>query len=239
RHGRDAARYVRDMFDHFGTRTVTRPWGELTRWRLFDLPWEPEPLRSSSVDGRPGRVLSTHGRDAALVGHEELQAEIYRVLSNYVQEGRANRLILMHGPNGSAKSTVAACILRALEHYSSLDEGALYRFHWVFPSRKTMRGSIGFGGEVKASAAGASSAPLDDDQIDARLVIELRDHPLFLIPVADRRALLQRLYTDAGAKEPPPEWLVSGKLSHKNQQVYEALLVSNNGSLAETLRHVQ
>ena len=49
----------------------------------------------------------------------------YRSLCNFVQEGRANRLILMHGPNGSAKSTVAACMLRALEHYSSLDEGAL------------------------------------------------------------------------------------------------------------------
>ena len=40
RHGRDASRYVRDMFDHFGTRTVKKPWGELTRYCLFDLPWD-------------------------------------------------------------------------------------------------------------------------------------------------------------------------------------------------------
>src|SRR6185369_11737087 len=135
---------------------------------------------------------SHHGREAPLVGHEELQAELYRSLSNFVQEGRANRLVLMHGPNGSAKSTAAACVLRALEHYSTLDEGALYRFHWVFPSRKTMRGSIGFGGEGGGSSAsdGTSYAHLDDDQIDARLVIELRDHPLFLLPVPERRALV-------------------------------------------------
>lgn len=234
RHGRDAARYVRDMFDHFGTRTVARPWGELTRYRLFDLPWEPE------IPSTHGYVPARHGRDAALVGHEELQAEIYRVLSNFVREGRANRLMLMHGPNGSAKSTAAACILRALEHYSTIDEGALYRFHWVFPSRKTVRGSIGFGGSQKPSAAeGQSYAHLGEDEIDARLVIELRDHPLFLIPVPERRALLQQLYEDAGAREVPPDWLSSGKLSHKNQQVYEALLVSNGGSLAEVLRHVQ
>jgi predicted Ser/Thr protein kinase len=234
RYGRDAARYVRDMFDHFGTRTVTRPWGELTRFRLFDLPWE----EASPETGISEQSLYK-SRDAVLVGHEDLQSEVYRVLSNFAQEGRANRLILMHGPNGSAKSTVAACILRALEHYSTLDDGALYRFHWVFPSRKTMRGSIGFGGEVKASAAGASYAHLDDDQIDARLVMELRDHPLFLLPVPERRKLVQRLYDDAKAKEPPPDWLMSGRLSHKNQQVFEALLVASNGSLAETLRYVQ
>ena len=150
-----------------------------------------------------------HQREFALVGHEELQAEIYRSLSNFVQEGRANRLILMHGPNGSAKSTVAACILRALEHYSTLEEGALYRFHWVFPSRKTVRGSIGFGGRRgKAGSradAGQSYAHLDDDQIDSRLVIELRDHPLFLLPIPERRALVQRLYDaagDEGARRP-------------------------------------
>jgi predicted Ser/Thr protein kinase len=242
RHGRDAPRYVRDMFDHFGTRTVARPWGELTRYNLFDLAWEPEPQSPVPPDApeQIRRVPARHGRDAALVGHEELQAEIYRVLSNFVREGRANRLVLMHGPNGSAKSTAAACILRALEHYSMLDEGALYRFHWVFPSRKTVRGSIGFGGSNKPSAAeGASYAHLGEDEIDTRLVIELRDHPLFLVPLPERRAMLQRLYEDAGAKEPPPDWLLSGKLSHKNQQVFEALLVSNNGSLAETLRHVQ
>jgi predicted Ser/Thr protein kinase len=229
RHGRDAARYVRDMFDHFGTTSVPRPWGQLTRYRLFDLPWEAE--------ATPGRGY--HGRDAALVGHEEVQGEVYRALSNFVREGRANRLVLLHGPNGSAKSTVAACILRALEHYSALDEGALYRFHWVFPSRKTVRGAIGFGAGVKASSGGASFAHLAEDQIDARLVMELRDHPLFLLPVPDRRALVERLWSTCGAVEPPPDWLMNGRLSHKSQQVFEALLASYGGSLAETLRHVQ
>jgi len=35
--------------------------------------------------------------------------------------------------------------MAALQHYSGLDEGALYRFHWVFPSNKTIRGALGFG----------------------------------------------------------------------------------------------
>jgi hypothetical protein len=42
---------------------------------LFDLPWEPDASDAS------------HGRDTALVGHEDLQQETYRALSNFVQEG--------------------------------------------------------------------------------------------------------------------------------------------------------
>jgi predicted Ser/Thr protein kinase len=222
RYGRDAATYARDMFEHYGTVELDKPWGKARRFKLFDLPWESR----------------NEGREAQLVGHEELQAALFRAISNFVQEGRANRLVLMHGPNGSAKSTTAGCILRALEHYSTTEEGALYRFHWVFPSRKTTRGSIGFGEAApRIDDSMESYAHLADDQIDARLVMEIRDHPLFLIPVAERRPLLTRLFGAVG--QPVPAWLLTGQLSHKNQQVFEALMMAENGSLSRTLRHVQ
>src|ERR1019366_7033061 len=143
RHSRDASRYLRDVFDHYGKTAVVHPWGEFTRFNLFDLPWEP------AAKG----VYRPLPR-GALIGQEQVQEELYRALSNFAREGRPNRLILLHGPNGSAKSTIASCVMAALEHYSTLDEGALYRFHWVFPSQKTIRGALGFassGGE-KSSA---------------------------------------------------------------------------------------
>jgi len=130
-------------------------------------------------------------------------------------------------------------MLRALEHYSSTDQGAVYRFHWVFPSQKTIRGSIGFGGPRSAGAVGTSYAHLDEDQIDARLFIEIRDHPLFLLPVLERRQLLDDIHPKGDRSQRPPDWLLRGRLSHKSQQVYEALLSSYKGSLAEVLRHVQ
>jgi predicted Ser/Thr protein kinase len=224
RYGRDAATYVRDMFDHYGTDTIDKPWGKLVRYRLFDLPWEPR----------------GDARENLLVANEELQGSVYRSLCNFVNEGRANKLLLMHGPNGSAKSTTAACLLRALEHYSTLDEGALYRFHWVFPSRKTTRGSIGFGEGKEGSAPDTwdqSYAHLADDEIDARLHVEIRDHPLLLLPLVERRAFLHRLYDGTG--ESPPHFLVVGQLSHKNQQVFEALMMAEGGNLKRVLRHVQ
>ena len=241
RYARDASRYLRDVFDHYGTEQVHHPWGEFTRWRLFDLPWD--------AAGYRGR----------LIGQEHVQAEIYRALSNFAREGRPNRLVLLHGPNGSAKSTIVACLTGAIEDYSQRDEGALYRFNWVFPSNKTVRGSLGFGQAAPGQEA-ASYAHLADDQIDAKLLVEVRDHPLFLIPVPERRALLERAFKDAhearnggprsggagdappggkGDFEPPCEWLLRGQLSHKSQLVFEALLSSYGGSYVEVLKHVQ
>jgi len=223
RHSRDAARYTRDMFDYFGRVSSDRPWGALTRFSLFDLPFLDEGDRQRE----------------ALVGQEAVQLELYRALNNFVREGRPNRVLMLHGPNGSAKSTVAACLMRALEHYSSEPEGALYRFHWVFPSERTLRGAIGFGGKNDAQRDTDSYARLTEEQIDSRLFMEVRDHPLFLLPAEQRQDLVARLYAEAGAQEPPPAWILRGSLSHKSQLVYEALLSSYDGSLTEVLRHVQ
>lgn len=222
RFSRDAAAYVRDAFDHFGRDSVDRPWGKLTRYRLFDLPWLPE----------------DQARQYALVGQEEVQAEIYRVLSNFVREGRPNRLPLLHGANGSSKSTLAACLMRALEHYSSLDEGALYRFHWVFPSRSTLKGSIGFG-DGQSRLAEDTYAHLPEGDIDSRLFVEVRDHPLFLIPQPQRGPFLERVLERAGTADALSPFVLRGGLSHKNREVFEALLSSYGGDMAEVLRHVR
>src|SRR5690242_6431832 len=81
RYARDASRYLRDCFDHYGTTRVKHPWGEFTRWNLFDLPWD---------------VASGNTPKGALVGQEQVQEEIYRALSNFAREGKPNRLVLLH-----------------------------------------------------------------------------------------------------------------------------------------------
>ncbi|HEY4016075.1 MAG TPA: serine protein kinase PrkA [Polyangiaceae bacterium] len=238
RYSRDASRYLRDVLDHYGTTQVRHPWGDFTRYNLFDLPWEP----LAQDDGAPGRKPGAGEKRlprGALIGQEHVQEEIYRSLSNFVREGRPNRLILLHGPNGSAKSTIAQCLMAGLEHYSTLDEGALYRFNWVFPSQKTIRGALGFGPEKATAGATTSYAHLSDEEVDAKLLVEVRDHPLFLVPGPDRIKLLEAAYKRVGAAEPPNDWILRGQLSHKSQQVFEALLASYDGSYAEVLKHVQ
>ncbi len=224
RHTRDAARWLRDLFDHYGTEELARPYGRATRWRLFDLPWEDEA-----------------GRRDALVGHEHIQAEFYRALSNYVRLGRVNRLVLLHGPNGSAKSTFVASVMRAMEHYSGTDEGALYKFRWVFPRGRNDGGRIGFGGanaRDEGPRAGESYAHLDEHAIDAAVLCELRDHPLLLLPTHIRQAWLRDTLGPQAAEEVPVEhW--KGGACHKCQQVFSALHTAYRGDLRKVLAHVQ
>jgi serine protein kinase len=216
---RSAAQYVRDVFDHFGSEQVRTPRGPMTRWKLFDCPW----------DG---------GKDA-LVGQEEVQAAVYRLVSNFAREGRTNRLILLHGPNGSAKSTFVACLQRAMEHYSTLDDGALYKFNWIFPSQKLTKGGIGFGGGIETSGQ-ETFAYLEDELVESKISDEMRDHPLLLLPRPKRRELIaERL---ASADRPglrAADYLLRGDLSHRNRQIFEALLSSYHGDLSKVLRHVQ
>jgi serine protein kinase len=47
--------------------------------------------------------------------------------------GTERRVLLLHGPVGSSKSTIARLLKRGLEDYSRTDEGALYSFAWKGP----------------------------------------------------------------------------------------------------------
>jgi predicted Ser/Thr protein kinase len=217
---RNAAQYLRDVMDHFGTEQVAHPAGTIRRFKLFDV---------------------AHEQDGRVAGQEEVQNALYRLLGNFTRAGRINKLILLHGPNGSAKSTLVNALKAGMEHYSRQPEGALYRLSWVFPSDKLIRGSIGFGGErgVSEGAAGGelgSFAHLEGEAIDLRLACELRDHPLFVIPAAERRELLE------GARSEDfilSDYLLHGELCHKCRRVYAALLAQYKGDYLKVLRHVQ
>src|SRR5437660_8748282 len=44
--------------------------------------------------------------------------------------GTERRVLLLHGPVGSSKSTIARLMKKGLEQYSRIDEGALYTYGW-------------------------------------------------------------------------------------------------------------
>jgi serine protein kinase len=224
-HARDAAQYIRDCFDYYGTETLQKPWGNVRRFKLFDRPFD---QTSGVQEGEGG---------APVVGQEDVQNAIYRILNSFIRAGRVHKLILLHGPNGSAKSSIVAAIQRALEDYSRKDEGALYRLNWIFPNERLVKGSIGFGDKLAGSAV-ESYAHLEGEEIDARLSCEMKDHPLFLVPRGERQRLL------AEQCKPGDEFnlnagVLEGELCHKCRQIYAALLQSYNGDVLKVLRHVQ
>src|SRR5713101_2558877 len=226
-HARDAAQYIRDCFDFYGSETVQRSSGPVRRFKLFDRPFDLGP--NSSQEGEGG---------APICGQEEVQNAIYRILSGFVRAGRMNKLILLHGPNGSAKSSIVAAIQRALEDYSRKEEGQLYRFNWIFPSEKLVKGSIGFGEANAGTMRVESYAHLEGEQVDARIQCELKDSPLFLLPRSERQRLL-RESTKPDDVFQLAQGILEGELCAKCRQIYAALLQSYNGDVLKVLRHVQ
>ncbi len=223
---RSSAQYLRDVLDHFGSEERDTPVGRVRRWRAFDLPFDP--------DARAHRVA----------GHEEVQAALYRAVGTFVRSGRVDKLVLLHGPNGSAKSSLVSAIVRAMEAYSRTRDGALYRYHWVFPAERKLRGGgLGFGPREDAGDL-ASFAHLDGEALDARLSCPMKDHPLLLLPRDERRRLLEERCRPRhdGTGEPEfvlSEYLLEGEPCHLCRQVHDALLATYRGDWLKVLRHVQ
>lgn len=239
RHLRDSNRYLYDAVRSFGSSSVERPYGRFTRYHIFDAPFD-------------------HGVDA-VSGQEEAQTQLVGLLDDFIREGRANRLILLHGPNGSAKTSMISCLQRGLEHYSQTEEGALYTFSWLFPHKKSEGGGIGFG-QSRLNDQVSSFTDLSANAIEARVGNELRDHPLLLLPKAARISFLRDLFkqklegegSDSHDQDSAkldeeietrinslPRYLLEGDLSPQSASVFEALLKAYQGDVREVFKHVQ
>src|SRR4051794_38331629 len=96
-HVRGSAEYLVAMMDHFG-QAETKSGG--SHFKVFDM--------SFGEDGD-----NRH----RVIGQNDVQQAIYRTLQNFVKEGINNKLILLHGPNGSAKSSLVNCMVRGMEKY--------------------------------------------------------------------------------------------------------------------------
>ncbi|MCP4500303.1 MAG: serine protein kinase PrkA [Deltaproteobacteria bacterium] len=218
-HLRNAAGYLLDVVEYFGSSVVKLPTGTRERFKLFDLSFD---------DGR-GRV----------VGQEQVQERVVRMLRNFVRAGKIDRLLLLHGPNGSAKTSLVQALSKAAEEYSECDDGALYRFNWVFPTSSVSKGSLGFGGG--SSQKNGSYAYLEGKAVEAVLPCEFKDHPILLLDKDSRNAFFKALVDDE--KLPRnftlPEVLTEGNLSTKNRAIFDALLTHYHGNLPDVLRHIQ
>lgn len=219
--GRNAAQYLLGCFDHYGRAEDDGLAGPIERFNLFDAPFD-------------------NGHDR-LVGHEQTQNVLYEHLKRFAATGQANRLLLLHGPNGSGKSSLINLIFRALEDYSTLDEGILFRFNWIFTERAEGKGHIGFG---KSDLPKDTLAFIDENLISCKIPCELRESPIFLIPHAERNKLLDQIINaNPGnallGERLNGDYLREGCLSAKSKKVFDALLKANKGDWLKVVRHVQ
>ena len=232
---RSSSEYLRDCFQFFGEAHLdagaAKSVGESVRFKLFDIGTE---------------------RGVPIVGGASVQREIFRVLQAFVRQGIANKVIFLHGPNGSAKSSTIEAISHAMQRYSECDDGAVYRFNWIFPVDKGATpksvsgesGPIGFAARHDETRGGEGSyALLDDNQISSKLQSEFKENPLFLLPMPYREKILRDFTSRAEGVptdkvEIPPHILLSG-LSKRNQLIFENLLAAYDGEMEKVFRHIQ
>jgi predicted Ser/Thr protein kinase len=231
RYVRNASCYLVEMFNHFGREQLANDYlGEKTRLLIFDQ--------------------GTH-KCPSIIGGETCQKEIFNILNNFARSGYNAKLIMLHGPNGSAKTSTINTIANGMEKYSHSDEGAIYRFNWVFPRDKTLlpnrKGDstpIGFGAPNGSGTNHHDSyALLDESKIAAKIISDFKENPLFLLPQVYRERAL-RAWIAAEHKLDPaevtlPPHMVANGLAKQNQLIFNNLLNGYNGNLASVLNHVQ
>lgn len=106
---RNAFQRVYDMVVGFGYEDYEKFRERVRRWKFFD-----------DAEG--------NGRDAVYGIDKELNKLVELLKAGAEGYGTDRRILLMHGPVGSAKSTIARLIKRGYERYSKKQEGALYTF---------------------------------------------------------------------------------------------------------------
>ena len=109
---RTAFQRLYDMICSYGTEEIQIGKEKATRYRFFDDP-------------------DDDGRDA-IYGLERPLANFVNVLKSAAHGyGSERRVLLLHGPVGSSKSTIVRLLKKGLEAYSRTDAGALYAFGWL------------------------------------------------------------------------------------------------------------
>ena len=109
---RNAYERLYDMIVSFGTSTYELHRGERrSHYHFFDDPLE-------------------NGKDAIFGLDETLESLVNALKSAARGYGIERRVLLLHGPVGSSKSTITRLLKKGIEHYSATDEGALYTLGW-------------------------------------------------------------------------------------------------------------
>src|SRR5271154_2117682 len=111
---RTAYQRLYDMILSHGTEEVYEQKEKVTRYRFF-----------TDFAARHGDAI--YGLDRPLM---QLANTFKSAAKGY---GTERRVLLLHGPVGSSKSTIARLLKRGLEEYSRCDEGALFSFSWKGP----------------------------------------------------------------------------------------------------------
>jgi len=154
-----------------------------------------------------------HGGRDAIYGLDIPLMRLVNVFkSAAARYGTERRVILLHGPVGSSKSTIARLLKRGLEEYSRTPEGALYSFEWVLPP------------ELQHIAGNREVFPCP-----------MHEEPLRLIPAEWR----ERAFRELGLGNEQFPVIVEGDADPACRQIFRDLMKHYRGDWAKVMQHVR
>src|SRR6266851_543441 len=188
---RNAYQRLYDMILSHGVTEYTRQHERYAHYRLFDDP----------VD---------NGRDAVFGLDAPLMRLVHNIKSAAFGYGTEKRILLLHGPVGSSKSTIARLLKKGIEQYSGQHEGALYTFGWK-PDLSTIGQDT------------VQWCPMHED-------------PLHLIPLESQEAV----YAEVNRRLSPRDYRIvnTGSLCPFCRKTFQDFLTQYEGSWEKLIRHV-
>ncbi|MCG8606074.1 serine protein kinase [bacterium] len=143
---RNAFQRLYDMILSYGVEELQEYKEKLIKYKFFDDP----------ID---------NGKDAVYGLERPLMKFVNLFKSAARGYGTEKRVFLLHGPVGSAKSTIVRLFKKGLEEYSKTQEGALYAFSWL----------------------------VEDEDGEKYVDCPMHEEPLHLIPQEFRQRILEEL----------------------------------------------
>ncbi|MBN2447405.1 MAG: serine protein kinase [Phycisphaerae bacterium] len=186
---RNAFQRVFDMVLYFGTEKYTSLKQDYVHYKFFDDPFE------NGAD-------AIYGLDSAIMR----LVECFKSAAHGY--GTDHRILLLHGPVGSSKSTLVRLLKKGLEYYSRLDEGALYTFTWRIEDEH---------GNVELFAS------------------PMHEEPLKLIPMGVRKEVLAQLNADLPDDQ---HIRIEGDLDPFSRKTYQDLLIKYDGNWRKVMDHI-
>ncbi len=188
---RTAYQRIYDMIVSYGTEEVMVNKEKLLRYKFFEDP-------------------DNQGEDA-IFGLERTLMSLVNILKSAANGyGTERRVLLLHGPVGSSKSTLARLLKKGLERYSKVDDGALYSFGW----RET-----------------------GPDGEETYADCPMHEEPLHLIPQDDRAEVTALLNRDRGPDDFPV--VIEGDLCPFCRQMFNERLEMNGGDWSRVVDDVR
>jgi serine protein kinase len=188
---RNAYQRLYDMVISFGTEEYIDNKKKLTRYNFFR-------------DEMNGGANAIFGLDIPLM---RLVHVLKAAAEGY---GPEKRVILLHGPVGSSKSTIARLLKQGVEYYSRTVDGALYSFDWV---------NLGDTG-----LAGTSTD---------RFPSPMNDEPLRLIPIDWRAKAIDEL----ALSNDQHKVRVDGDLDPASRFIFKNLMTKYEGDWGKVMRN--